>query len=86
MLERLTGIEYLLRMLTDINLIKNGGIIGFTIVVADFLILSSPVACLILFKNSSILSYFMKLVIYIILALLFGVLIVGFAVEIKSIQ
>ncbi len=85
MLERLTGIEYLLKMLTDINLIENGGIIGLTIVIADFLILSSPLACLILFKNSSILIFFMKFTIYIILVLLFGVLIVGFAVEIKSI-
>jgi hypothetical protein len=71
MLESLVGIEYLVKMLSDVNLIKNGGIIGLTIAIADFLILSSPLVCLISFKNRSIFSYFMKLVFYISLTLLF---------------
>jgi hypothetical protein len=84
MIEGFAGIDYLLNMLSDINLIEKGGLISLTIVVADFIILSSPIICLRLFENRGILSFFMNFIFCFVLTLLFGVLIVGFAVEIKA--
>jgi hypothetical protein len=46
MLESLIGLEYLVKMLSDVNLIKNCGIVDLTVAIGDFLILSSPLVCL----------------------------------------
>jgi hypothetical protein len=84
MLESFAGMDYSINMLSDVNLIKRGGFIGLSIAVADLVILSSPLACLMLFKNRSIFSYLAKLIFYFISALLFGLLIVELAVEVES--
>jgi hypothetical protein len=84
MIEGFAGIDYFLNMLSDVNLIQKGGLIGLTIVIADLVILSSPIICLRLFENRGILSFFLNIIFCFILTLLFGVLIVGFAVEIKA--
>ena len=84
MLEGFAGIQYLVKMLWDLDLIEKGGFLGLTIVITDLLILSSPLVCLILFKNRGLFSYILILIFYLIFALLFGFLIVGFAVQIIS--
>jgi hypothetical protein len=84
MLEGFSGINYFISMLSDFSLIQKGGLIGMMIVIADLVILSSPLGCLALFKYHGIIRYFVNLVFCFILTVLFGVLIVGFAVEIKS--